>query len=226
MNVFVVAKHKMYSILSRPQLDRYLRTAPSRKLHLGCGKNLLDGWLNTDLKYRKKRISFLDASKAFPFQNETIDLIFCEHLIEHLSFAQTTNLLGECHRILKANGVIRISMPSIHFLFDLLKNETDPLNMEYSRWAAQKFLGKAGVSYDEDQAAVYVINNFFRDFGHRVIHSFESVKSLLLKAGFREIGQAMVGVSDTPELCMLERHGRVIPDEFNRLETLIVEAKK
>ncbi|HTY61239.1 MAG TPA: methyltransferase domain-containing protein [Acidobacteriota bacterium] len=226
MNVFVVAKHKIYSLLSGPQLNRYLQGTTTRKLHLGCGKNLLQGWLNTDLKYRKNRISFLDASKTFPFQNETIDFIFCEHLIEHLSFVQAKNLLGECRRILKANGTIRISMPSIYFLFDLLKNGTHPLNIEYTRWAAQRFLTKAGMGYDEDQAAVYVISNFFRDFGHKVIHSFESIQSLLLKAGFREIEQAKIGVSKTPELCMLEQHGHVIPDEFNRLETLVVEARK
>jgi SAM-dependent methyltransferase len=226
MNPFVAVKRKIYSALSGRQQKLYLQKAGIRKLHLGCGKNILDGWLNTDLKYRKDKISFLDVSIAFPFQNETFDFIFCEHLIEHLTFSQAMNLLHECHRVLRPQGAIRISMPSLSFVFDIWKNDSDPTNMEYVRWAAQKYLGKAGVDYDENKADVYVVSNFFRDFGHKVIHSPESLKSLLTRAGFKEMKRTTVGESDIPDLRLLEHHGRVIPEEFNRLETLVVEARK
>lgn len=226
MNIFVIIKRKIYSILSIRRRTQYLRTENVRKLHLGCGKNILAGWFNTDLKLRKNRISFLDVSKAFPFQSESIDFIFCEHMIEHLTFSQTMNLLGECHRILKPRGLVRISTPSIHFVFDLLNNGNEPNNRNYALWAARRFLGKDGVDYDESHANIYVISNFYRNFGHQVIHSHESLKGLLLKAGFSETRQAEVGKSETPELCMLEKHGNVVPEEFNRLETFVIEARK
>jgi predicted SAM-dependent methyltransferase len=226
MNILIIIKQRIYSILSIRQRRRYLRHTNVRKLHLGCGKNILDGWLNTDLKFRRNRVSFLDVSKAFPFQNECIDFVFCEHVLEHLTFSQTMNLLRECHRVLRPQGLVRIATPSIHFVFDLLNNGNDPKNRNYVLWAAQKFLGRDGVDYDEYHANIYVISNFFRNFGHRVIHSHESLKGLLLQTGFSKIQQEEIGKSEIPELCMLEQHGRIIPEEFNRLETFVLEARK
>ena len=56
------------------------------KLHLGCGKNMLPGWINTDFPPKKENILELDATKKFPFEDNSIDYVFSEHMIEHISF--------------------------------------------------------------------------------------------------------------------------------------------
>jgi hypothetical protein len=71
-----------------------------------------------------------------------------------------------------------------------------------------------------------VINNFFRDWGHQFIHNFESLKYLLLKSGFVNIKRQAINTSDNIEFLNLERHGLEISEEFNQLESLIVEAEK
>ena len=62
---------------------RYLRTAQRPSLHIGCGGNVHAGWLNTDL-YNSEADTYLDATKRFPFEDQTFERVFSEHLIEHL----------------------------------------------------------------------------------------------------------------------------------------------
>ena len=79
-----------------------------RKLQIGCGGKALDGWLNTDL-YSDDTVSFLDARHRFPFDGESFDYVFCEHMIEHLEYREAVAMLIECFRILKPRGRIRVS---------------------------------------------------------------------------------------------------------------------
>lgn len=78
-----------------------------RKLQIGCGHNVIEGWYNTDMYPIDKRIMFLDAGKRFPFHNCTFNYIFCEHIIEHLEYREGIQMLSECYRVLKPLGKMR-----------------------------------------------------------------------------------------------------------------------
>ena len=104
-------------------MRNYIATHEVRKLHVGCGGNYLDTWLNSDLVPDNKNIVALDASKLFPLPSATFDYVYCEHLFEHLSFIQQINFLGESFRILKPGGKIRIATPDFDFLARLAGNK-------------------------------------------------------------------------------------------------------
>ena len=104
-------------------MRNYIATHDVRKLHVGCGGNYLDTWLNSDLIPDNTNIVALDASKLFPLPSETFDYVYCEHLFEHLSFIQQMNFLDETYRILKPEGKIRIATPDFDFLARLAGNK-------------------------------------------------------------------------------------------------------
>ena len=109
----------------------------------------------------------------------------------------------------------------------LYQNPDLPIHKEYIKWAIESFCKDiTTVLSNDDHLEVYVINNFYRDWGHKVLHNFDSLKKLLEKFNFSDIQKKEVGKSDFEDLSNLEMHGEFIPRKFNILETLVLEAKK
>lgn len=208
-------------------IDNYLIGNKQPKLQIGCGNNAVDGWLNTDINPINQSIAFLDARKEFPFKDNTFSYIYSEHIFEHLKFSESCNMISECFRTLKPNGIIRLAIPHVDFLFKLYQNPDLPIHKEYIKWAIESFCKDiTTVLSNDDHLEVYVINNFYRDWGHKVLHNFDSLKKLLEKFNFSAIQKKEVGKSDFEDLSDMEMHGEFIPLKFNILETLVVEAKK
>jgi len=212
---------------SKSIIKNYLNNNAVKKLQIGCGSNMLGGWLNTDLFYKKDEIVYLDAGRIFPLPDETFDYIYSEHIFEHLNFKQGLNMLHECYRILKPGGYLRLATPDMDFLMALHNDPKKSIHQEYIKWSANRFIPDISNNFEENEyLSAFVINNFFRDWGHQIIYNFESLKLILKKTGFLNIIKQEVGKSNIEEFDKLEKHGEIIPDEFNELETLVVEAVK
>ena len=203
-------------------IANYFSCEKIRKLHLGCGDNILEGWLNTDLVPINSQVLFVDASKPLPFdiQNGMFDYIFSEHMIEHLDYAHGFRMLGECYRILKPGGRLRISTPDLSFLIDLYRLEKSEIQRDYIKWATDTFIEAAPCYAD-----TFVINNFVRDWGHTFIYDEKVLTYSLAKVGFQQIVKCHLNESEKDELKNLENDNRM-PVEFLRLESIIYEATK
>ena len=121
---------KSISMLEKIQIDNSLR-----RVHLGCGPRILKGWINIDLVYepfddylqyytnthyppeiRGKQYDFypLDIAKfGIPLPDDSVDIVFHEDFIEHLTQRSQIIVLAESLRILKKGGVHRISTPDL-----------------------------------------------------------------------------------------------------------------
>lgn len=222
-------KNKKESIKTANAVSGYLKGEGPKKLQIGCGYNPAEGWFNTDLEPTSNEIFYMDASLPYQIEDNSFDFIFSEHIFEHLTFEQECNMIRECQRILKPGGVMRMAIPHAGFLFNLYQNPEIPVHKNYVNWAmnnnyeCKKVLDVVG---GVENTAVYVINNFYRDWGHEVLHDYASISGLLTKLNFREVKKKEVGESDYPELKGIEKHGGIIAPEFNLLETLVVEAVK
>lgn len=204
----------------------YLKKHPNlRKLQIGCGYNVHKGWLNTDYQPANFNIMFLDASKKFTFKDNTFDYIFSEHIFEHLKYSAAFNMLKESYRVLKKGGKIRIATPNLQFLIDLFNNNHSPIQKEYVNWSSSEWISYVKSEFKDD-TTIFVINNFFRDWGHEIIYDFRTLKSFLEIVGFSNVAQCKVGISKDPNFINVEGHFNIIPSSFNELETLVVEAIK
>ncbi len=220
-------KRLTYTLLSNRLVNNYLENHQQKKLQIGCGENLLKNWLNTDLTFTRKKVAFLDAGKNYKFKNETFAYIFSEHIIEHLSFEEAVNMLSECYRTLKPGGVLRIATPDFNFLMKLYTSPETPNHKAYIQWASSQFIGNISSQIsDHKPRSVFVINNFFKDWGHQIVYDYNTIKIIMEQAGFKSVKQYEPGKSDIQELCNLESHGNIIPSEFNLLETMVLEGTK
>lgn len=228
LKLFSRKKNKFDTSHSEQLIRDYFASHEEKKLQIGSGENnLMEGWLNTDLICRNKRVAFLDAGEKFPFPQNTFQFIYSEHIFEHLTFHQALNMLKECYRVLKPGGVLRMATPNFDFLMGLYQNPNLPVHKEYISWATKSFVKNMAKSLDDSEySPVYVINNFFRDWGHQIIHNFDSIRTMMAKEKFENIHQCEIYKSSYPELSCLEKHGESIPKAFNELETLVIEATK
>jgi len=201
-------------------IKRYFNGRKVNKLQIGCQGQVVEDWLNVDLIPQSREVALMDATKPFPFENNVFQYIFSEHMIEHITFKEAEFMLKECYRIMKPGGVIRISTPNIQFLMDLYNNPKTEVQDGYIKQSATFIEGKMPLT------ATSVINNFFKDWGHQYIHDFESLELLLTNAGFVNVQQMEVGNSSNKALLNMEKHGNVIGQEFNLLESIVVEAIK
>ncbi|MDA0999594.1 MAG: hypothetical protein O2807_03620, partial [bacterium] len=71
---------------------------------------------------------------------------------------------------------------------------------------------------------VRVVNDMFRNWGHRFIYNRSALQELLEAAGFAGCTVCAAGESGDPHLRGIDRHGRVMGDELNRFVTLVMEA--
>jgi predicted SAM-dependent methyltransferase len=79
------------------------------RISLGCGTNILKGWINLD-RATLAGVDVVHGLKALPlpFDDESADEILCEDVLEHVNYIP---LLKECHRIVLPGGRVRIEVP-------------------------------------------------------------------------------------------------------------------
>lgn len=206
-------------VVARKEIEAYAGSRQVKKLHLGCGHNILEGWLNTDIGCTGS-ITYVDVKKPLPIENGTFDYIFTEHVIEHLSYAHGAAMLAECLRVLKPQGKLRIATPDLEFLFKLYNPDKTALEQSYIKWCVENFIPWAGSSQD-----VFVINNFYTGFGHLFIYNEKVLGDTLRGAGFSTVEKKELGQSDDAALRGLENVSRQ-PPGFLALESLALEATK
>jgi predicted SAM-dependent methyltransferase len=200
-------------------IRRYFESTSVPKLHIGAGKNLLPGWLNTNWYPNTNAAIFLDATKPFPLPSASFDYAYSEHMIEHLPEAGGGNMIRETFRVLKPGGTFRISTPDINFLVHLMNPDLTEVERRYIRWAGVRTHGS------DSPTALSVVNNFVRAWGHTFIYDEPSLTASMRAAGFVDIKPFKILESDTPELRGLENVGRM-EDGFLQLETMTLEGTK
>jgi predicted SAM-dependent methyltransferase len=138
------------------------------KLNLGCGSCPIPGWYNYDIEPGEGRLVF-DLTNDLPHQSATVDCVYSEHFIEHLTRRQGQKLLAESYRVLKPSGVIRISTPD---LGALIRDYTDH---RLDRWADMGW---------QPKSVCQLVNEGMRRWGHLFLYDQAELNEALQMAGF------------------------------------------
>jgi len=98
-------------------------------LHIGCGKINSPEFINIDAQpYAHVHVVTDDISRLDDFANETADLIYMCHVLEHMRAPHVEDVLREMKRILKIGGVLRLSVPDFDRLIDVYKAAGEDLS--------------------------------------------------------------------------------------------------
>jgi predicted SAM-dependent methyltransferase len=178
--------------------------APDRptRLHIGCGQQSIAGWINIDSQGLPGVDQVLDVRQGLPFAE--VASIYAEHFLEHLSLDEGLRFLAECRRVLRADGVLRLSTPNLDWV----------LTTHY-RWD--------GASEEDRSADCLRLNRAFHGWGHQFLYNRPALAAALKTAGFAAVTFRNYGQSDTTELSGLERH-ETWEDTVDLPHVLIAEA--
>jgi predicted SAM-dependent methyltransferase len=136
--------------LARRQFEK-ARRREHQRLHLGCGWTHKEGWLNIDLFATRADICW-DLRHGIPFPDDSVEAIFHEHMLEHLSLEDGFSITQECLRVLQPNGVLRIGVPDAGLCIDSYAGTAAP------DWAQSQVTGMLAVQalfYENDHRAMY-----------------------------------------------------------------------
>ena len=147
-------------------------------LNAGCGPNIAPGFMNLDYYWRPGTLCW-DLTTALPFENSSLQGVYSEHCLEHLSYEDSSNVLKEFRRVLRPNGRLRVVVPDAELYVDLYLRHRNGENVV--------------IPYEEElpiKTPLFALNRIMRDFGHLYAYDFDALKDLIEKAGFRSITRA------------------------------------
>lgn len=197
-----------------PLSDSSFAGLPHKAIQLGCGENLLPGWVNTDVE-PSYGVTFLDATQRWNISDNSLDYIFAEHLIEWLEAEGIKDALHECFRTLKPGGMLRLTL----FSPEKIMKEPSVLT-SYAQWWRQQV--KDNIQTDD----LFATNLFYRRMAKLYVLDFESLRSLLSSIGFTSIRICQPQVSEYEYLRGVEKHKYYTPTEIQNMETMVLEASK
>ena len=92
-------------------MDGQTKQSKYIKLHLGCGTKNIDGFINIDVRNLNTVDMVCDIKTLSSFENNSVDLIYVSHVLEHFRRKEYVEVLKRWYEILKPNGILRISVP-------------------------------------------------------------------------------------------------------------------
>ncbi len=82
-------------------------------LNLGCGSRYHRDWTNIDFVSSDKDVIGHDLLRGIPFPDNSFDVVYHSHLLEHFPKADAPAFIAECYRVLKPGGIIRVVVPDL-----------------------------------------------------------------------------------------------------------------
>lgn len=177
-------------LLRRRAQARFAVIPAPYRLCLGSGRAPIDGWTNVD--YYFPADVQLDLRHGIPVPDGSVELIYSEHLIEHLPLEANLRLFEECRRVLSPNGRMRIATPDLSEIIRDYREgwrRHDWVNWDEYRWI---------------DSGTRMVNVAVREWGHVYLWDYEELAQRLADTGFTTIERHEIGESETEALRGLE----------------------
>jgi glycosyltransferase involved in cell wall biosynthesis/predicted SAM-dependent methyltransferase len=85
----------------------------NKLLNLGCGSKYHNDWVNVDMVSMNNGVIQHNLEEPLPFDENSFDVVYHSHVLEHFSRNVAFKFIRECHRVLRNGGIIRVVVPDL-----------------------------------------------------------------------------------------------------------------
>jgi len=209
-----------------------------RGINVGCGASPTPGFINFDNSLTVRiasqgalagrltrvispaRFKFVTTAResgirwavatALPLEDETVDVVYSSHMLEHLTPSDAKRFLAEARRVLIPGGTIRIVVPDLRRLVQRYQASGD----------ANELVRSTLLSSDEPRTLAGLARNLLVGVRHhRWMYDARSLKALLADTSFQnpvELPAGQTTIIEKSELNLSERSEESIYVEANK----------
>jgi predicted SAM-dependent methyltransferase len=193
-------------------------------VQFGCGVCAPDDWQNFDagpafwlqsrmpfftplLKKKgfpeyPKNIKYGDVIKGLPVPPQSAEVVYCSHVLEHMSLDELRVALRNVFSYLRPGGTFRLVVPDLEQLIKTYL--ADPGAGAASRFMQDSYLGEKNVTRGLNAMPTAL----FGRARHLWMWDYKGMAEELAAAGFTSIRRAQFGDSSDPHFQNVESEGR------------------
>jgi len=154
----------------------------------------------------------LDIGEPLPFADASLDWVYAEHLVEHVTLPVAIRWLAEVRRVLAPAGLLRLTTPDLRLYIEGYRDGAG----FFAKHRRRLEVMRVGPPMPERKA--FMLNQIFYLYGHRWIYDLDELTFALAEAGF---DAAKVGARGFREGARADV--AALDTAFRRDETMYVE---
>src|SRR5262245_13618139 len=192
-------------------------------VQFGCGLCAPEAWLNFDsspsMRLRKipvvamvvrrytpdfpRNVRYGDIIRGLPVPEKSASVVYCSHVLDHLSRHDCRIALFNSFKILQPGGRFRFVLHDLEVFMDEYQDAKGTVG------AAPRFMRDSILGQER---RIRSIGQFLRDWlggsQHRWLWDYPSMEAELKKVGFTNIRRAQIGDSGDPKFAAVEHPER------------------
>ena len=199
-----------------------------KNFHLGCGIIFLKNYLNigfwTNLEQNKLYenpngvmdtvLLNFDLTQGIPASDNSLDVVYHSHMLEHLTNIEGIQFLKECNRVLKPGATMRLLVPDL--------GEFSKKYIEKDKFFFDAYRKEA---LSDDKVLYPTLGTIFmgmvHNHGHKMAYDFETIDYILNENGFSDVRKTMFQESTLSDIQDIEPYA-----PLRAAESLCVECIK
>jgi SAM-dependent methyltransferase len=155
-----------------------------------------------------KNLRTHDVRKGLPYEDNCLLYLYSSHCFEHLYRDQARRFLGECLRVLKPGGILRLVVPDLELLIRQYTHAGQGQDQNArGELPADAFVRQ--LLMVRESAPLGIVDRWFKPIlGKHTIHcwayDWQSLRARLLEAGFTNVRRCSYLESSIPDIEFLD----------------------
>lgn len=131
------------------------------KIDIGCGNHKKEGFIGLDID-KNSQADIIGSALDLPLKDNSVDQIYCSHLVEHFTPQQANIFFTEIYRVLKEGSQASFKVDHDWSKKKLLKKDPDH-KYRYSVKELKKILANINFSQVQVEKKIYLMDFCLRN---------------------------------------------------------------